>query len=166
MRNPYILPIFVALLSLSACGAQVKAPSLMPRAVEKQPIDMPVSDAVERETPADPALQAELAKQVAAAEEGDKAFAAQRATEEAAVSRATGKAQGSEEWVRAQEGITALEAARAPVRDAAMVIDALRSNPAYAGTGDRAAIDAAAARVEAIERTEAAAIATLTATLG
>jgi len=166
VRNPLILPIFAALLSLSACGTQIRAPSLMSRPVEKQPIDMPATEAVERETPADPALQAELAKQLAAAEQGDKAFAAQRSTEEAAVARAAGKAPGSEEWVRAQEGITALEAARGPVRDAAMAIDMLRSNPAYAGTGSRAVIDAAAAKVEAIEQAEAAAVASLAATLG
>jgi hypothetical protein len=137
----------------------------MPRAVEKQPIDMPVSEPVERQSPADPALQAALAKQVAAAEAGDKAFEAQRASAEAAVARAAGAAQGSEAWVQAQEAITALETPRTAVRDAAAAIDALR-DPAKASTGNRAAIDAAAARVSEIERAETEKVAALSAKLG
>ena len=138
----------------------------MPRAVEKQPIEMPVSEATEPESPADPALQAALAKQVAAAEAGDKIFANQRATAEAAIAKAAGAAPGSEDWIQAQETITALETARTAARDAAAAIDALRSEPANASTGNRAAIDAAAAKVEAIEQGESAAVAALTAKLG
>jgi hypothetical protein len=164
-----IFPVFLisaAALSLAGCGSQVSAPTLMPRAVEKQPIDLPVSEAVERETPADPALQTELSKQMAAAEAGDKAFMEQRAATEIAVTRAAGAAPGGEDWVQAQEGITSLETARTAVRDAAVAVDALRSNPAYAGTGSRAAIDAAAAKVDEMDKAEAAAIAALAAKLG
>lgn len=138
----------------------------MPRAVEKQPIDMPVSEPVERESPADPTLQAALAKQVAAAEKGDRDFGTQHAVAEKAVTAVAGAAQGSEAWVQAQEAITALEASRALVRDAANAIEALRDNPAYASTGNRAAIDAAAARVSEIERVETEKVAALSAKLG
>ena len=165
MRSPQPL-ILVLLLSLAGCAPPVGAPSLMPRAVEKQPIEMPVSEAVEPETPADPALQTELAKQIAAAEAGDKAFADQRAAADAAIAKAAGAAPGSENWIQAQETITALETARMAAREAAAAIDALRGEPANASTGNRAAIDAAAAKVDAIEQAESAAVAALTAKLG
>jgi hypothetical protein len=166
VRSFHTFLLFAAACSLTGCGSQVSAPSLLPRAVEKQPIDMPVSEPVERETPVDPALQAEIAKQIAAAEAGDKAFAEQRAAAEAAVARAAGTTPGGELWVQAQQKVTALETARVAVRDAAGAIDALRLEPANAGTGNRAAIDAAAARLEALEKAEMNAVAVLTAKLG
>jgi len=165
VRSPK--PLIFALIFLApGCARQVGAPSLLPRAVEKQPIEMPVSEATEQQGPADPALQAALAKQIAAAEAGDKAFADQRALADAAIARAGNAAPGSEGWIQAQEAITALEAARTAVRDAAVAIDALRDDPANASTGSRAAIDAAAARIEAIEQAQTATVAALSAKLG
>ena len=163
--RPILLPS-AALLVLAGCGAQVSAPTLAPRAVEKQPIDMPVTSATEPEGPADAALVAKIAPLVASAEAGDKAFSEQRARTAAVVARAAGTAQGSEAWVAAQEAVTALASARGPVRDAAGAVDALRIDPANAAPGNRAAIDTAAARIEAIERAEGAAIAELNAKLG
>jgi hypothetical protein len=166
VRTAHPLLISAATLVLVGCGARVPAPSLMPRAVEKQPIDMPLNEAAERETPADAALQAQIATQLAAAEAGDRKFAEQRAVADAAIARAAGAKPGEENWVQAQEAITALEIARTAVRDAAAAIDALRLDPANASTGNRAAIDAAAARVDGIQRAEASAVAALTAKLG
>ncbi|MBW8744804.1 MAG: hypothetical protein JF628_10745 [Sphingomonas sp.] len=166
MRSVQKLLISASLLGLSACGTQVSAPSLMPRAVEKQPIDMPVEEAAEPQGPADPALQTALARQIDAAQAGDKDFTERRAAAENAVAKAAGKAQGGEEWVQAQEAITALESARAAVRDAAAAIDALRDNPAYAAPGNRAAIDAAARQVSGIEDAQSAAVAALAGKLG
>jgi hypothetical protein len=158
--------ISAAALGLSGCGTEVQAPSLLPRAVEKQPIDMPVTEAREEQTPATPAIQAAIAKQIDAAEAGDKDFATRRVAAEDAVTKATGKGQGSEEWVQAQEAITALESARIAVRDAAAAIDALRDDPASASTGNRDAIDIAAKRVAGIEDEETGAVAALTGKLG
>ena len=166
MRIFHTLLISTAVLTLAGCGAEVDAPSLLPRAVEKQPIDMPVAEAREVHTPADPALQAAIARQIEAAEAGDKEFAARRGAAEDAVTRAAGQAQGSELWVQAQEAVTALESARTAVRDAAAAIDALRDDPANAATGNREAIDAAAKQVAGIEDAETAAVAALTARLG
>ena len=166
MRIVPALLLSAAALSLAGCAHPIGAPSLMPRAVEKQPIDMPVSEPVERESPADPVLQAALAKQVAAAEAGDKDFMAQRDIAEKAVAAAAGTAQGSEAWVQAQEAITALEPSRMAVRDAASAIEALRDDPAHASTGNRAAIDAAAARVNEIGRAETEKVTALSAKLG
>lgn len=166
MRTASHYPLIAACLTLAGCSAGVQAPSLMPRAVEKQPIDLPVGASVEPERPADSALQARIAKQIAAAEAGDKSFETQRAIAETAAKAAAGAAPGSEAWVQAQEAVTALESPRLAVRDAATAIDALRDDPANASAGNRAAIDAAAARVGAIESRETAAVAALVAKLG
>lgn len=160
------VPLAAAALALAGCSHEISAPSLLPRAVEKQPIDMPVATSVEAESAPDAALTAKIASIVAAAEAGDRAFAAQRTRTETAVGRGAGAGQGSDPWVEAQEAITALESARAPVRDAANAVDGLRDDPANAAPGNRAAIDAAAARVSALNDGEAAAIAALSAKLG
>lgn len=165
MRISHLALISASVWSLSACTADVQAPSLLPRAAEKQPIEMPLSEAREIPTPADPALRAAIEKQVDAAQVGDQEFAARRGITEQAVAKAAGKAQGSEEWVQAQEAITALETARRAVRDAAAAIEALRDDPAYASAGNRAAIDAAVKQVATIEEAESAAVAALTARL-
>ena len=148
MRTIHIILLSAAALSLAGCSHEVSAPSLMPRAVEKQPIDMPMTNAIEADTPVDPALQAKIATQVAAAQAGDKAFTAQQAETDKAVARASGAAPGSDAWVEAQEAVTALASARAAVRDAA------------------AAIDAAATGVTALETKEADAVAALNQKLG
>ncbi|WP_162875672.1 hypothetical protein [Sphingomonas crusticola] len=163
MRTPFI---FALTLVLAGCGTEIAAPSLAPRAVEKQPIDMPVAHASEVESVADTALMNQIASLVAAAEAGDRAFADQRARADAAVRRAAGAAQGSEAWIVAQEALTSLDAARAPVRDAAAAIDALRQSPANAAPGNRAAIDEAAAQVTQLDRAESNVFATLAAKLG
>ena len=166
MRSIQAFLISAAALALSACGAEVKAPSLMPRAVEKQPIDMPVAEASETQTPLDPRLQAAIARQIEAAQAGDRDFTVRRGAAETAVAKAAGKPQGSEEWVQAQEAVTALETARGAVHDAAAAIEALRDDPANRTSGNREAIDAATKQVSAIEASEAAAVAALTAKLG
>jgi hypothetical protein len=166
VRICQLILLSASCLGLSACAPELQAPSLLPRAVEKQPIDMPLSEPSEAQTPVDPLLQAAVAKQIEAAEAGDRDFASRRAAAEQAVARAAGKAQGSEEWVQAQEAITALESARTQVHDAAAAIDALRDDPANGTSGNRAAIDAAAKRVADIEQAEAEAVAALAAKLG
>jgi hypothetical protein len=166
VRITHILLLSAATLSLAGCSHEVSAPSLMPRAVEKQPIDMPVTAAIEADTPVDPALQVKIAAQVAAAQAGDKAFTAQQAETEKAVARASGAARGSDAWVEAQEAVTALESARIAVRDAAAAIDALRDDPANAAPGNRNAIDAAAAEMTALETKEVDAVAALNKELG
>jgi len=152
--------------ALAGCGAPVVAPSLMPRAVEKQPIDMPLSEPVEAQTPADSALKLRIAAQIKAAEAGEAAFNDLRKEAEAAVAAAIGQPQGSESWIQAQEAITALESPRGIVRDAAAAIDGLRAEPGSASAGNRAAIDAASAEVQAMELRQREAVAALVAKLG
>ena len=166
MRIRQLILISASCVGLSACGPELQAPSLLPRTVEKQPIEMPLAEASEAQTPVDPALQAAVATQVEAAEAGDRDFASRRAAAEQAVARAAGKPQGGEDWVQAQEAISALEGARTQVRDAAAAIEALRENPANRTSGNRAAIDAAAKRVADLEQGETDAVAALAAKLG
>jgi hypothetical protein len=166
VRTCFYLPLIGLCLALAGCGTQVTAPSLMPRAVEKQPIDMPVSEAIEPEGAADAALTARLTEQVAAAEAADRRFEAELRKAEAAVVAASGQAQGGEAWIQAQQAITALESPRVAVRDAAAAIDAVRLEPANAAPGNRSAIDLAARRIGGIEQREAAAIAALAGKLG
>jgi hypothetical protein len=162
-------PLFIAALSgaalLSSCGPQVNAPSLAPRPVEKQPIDLP-AETSEPATPVDPALAARIAPLVASAQAGDQAFTHQRTETEAAIAKAAGAAQGSEAWIVAQQALSTLDAARAPVREAAAAIEALREDPANAASGNRGAIEAAAKIIEALDDAEAASVATLGTKLG
>lgn len=166
MHTPSFLTLSALMLALGGCGQPVSAPSLAQRPVEKQSIDMPVTSAGEAEGAPDATLVAQSAALVAAARAGDAAFAAQRTQTETAVTRASGAAAGSEAWIAAQESVTALDAARGPVRDAASAIDALRAVPANAAAGNRRAINEAAASVAAMDDIERQALSALAARLG
>lgn len=165
MRSPLLLAGLSGLVLLAACGPRVNAPSLAPRAIEKQPIDLPAAEG-EPMTPVDPALSARIEPLVAAAREGDRSFAHQRAETEAAIAKAAGTAQGGEAWVVAQQSLSLLDAARTPVREAVASIEAIRSEPANAARGNRVAIEAAASTIEAIDDAEASVVAALGTKLG
>ena len=150
---------------VGGCGPRVDAPSLGLRPVERQPIQLPAA-AGEVEVPADPVLVARLAALVDPAEIADRGFQQELARAGPIVRRGSRAGQGSEDWTVAQEAVSALDTARTPVRDAAAAIAALRMEPANAASGNRTAIDAAAARIEALDDGEAAAVAALTAPSG
>jgi hypothetical protein len=153
-----ILPV----LLVSGCTA-VDAPSLSPRPAEKLPVDPPAPYA-EAAEPVDPALAGRLAPIVAQAEEGHRGFtAARQAAEKAAA--AAGKS-GSESWIVAQQALSALDATRGPVQQAESALDAIRVDPAYAGPGNRAAIDAAGTRIQALVDEESSVMAGLATKLG
>jgi hypothetical protein len=143
----------------------VSAPSLAPRAVERQPIELPVPAPSEHETAADPSLDARLQPLLAKADEGQRDFDKQRSQADAAVARAAGATPGDEAWTVAQQALSALDATRGAVHDAAAAVDAMRQEPAFTGTGSRAAIEAAAARIATIADAQAVAFAALQARL-
>ena len=149
----------------AACGPRVDAPSLGLRPVERQSVQLPAVTSEAEEAP-DPALATRLAALVDSAEIAHRGFQAELARAEPIVGRGSQAASGSEEWIVAQEAVSALDAARKPVRDAAAVIAAIRVEPGNAGSGSRAAVEAAAARIEALDDGEAAATNSLTARLG
>ena len=159
--RPIPLLLFVA---LGGCVASIDAPSLAPRAAERQPIDAPAA-AGEVATPADPALVQRIGPLVAAAEEGHRLFEDERRTTETLIARAAGTSPGGEAWTAAQAALSALDTARAGVRDAASAIDDIRLEPANAAPGNRAAIEAAAARIDALATAEATAMARIGARL-
>jgi hypothetical protein len=149
-------------LALAACSASLPdVPTLGPRPIEHRPI-LPPDGASEPDMPASPALTRQLAKLVTDAKAGHAAFEKARTGVAGALGPAKGAAEGSEAWIAGQEALSALDAARAGVRDAASAIDALRVDPAFAGAADRAAIDGAAAQVAALADGEAAAVDALT----
>ncbi|HVL29737.1 MAG TPA: hypothetical protein VM326_03350, partial [Sphingomicrobium sp.] len=102
--------------------------------------------------PADPALVARIAELMAEVRSGDAAF-------QSAVPNAEGLAAAagppqSESWIVAQEALSGLVAARAPVTRAIADLDALAAGRIAAGggilPGDLAAIEAAATDAAAI----------------
>ncbi|MDO6416512.1 hypothetical protein Q4F19_19165 [Sphingomonas sp. BIUV-7] len=149
-------------LMLAGCSATLPdVPSLGSRPVEHQAI-LPPDAASEPQTAASPALTSQLTQLLSDAKAGHAAFETERKTVSATISRAKGAAEGSEAWIAGQEALSALEAARTPVRNAAGAIDGLRVDPAFVGTGDREAIEAAAAAVAGLAAAEADAVDGLT----
>ena len=164
----YVLPF--AVMAISACSAAPtgSVPSLAPRAAEKIDPRVPVGGGEAAVGPADPALAVVLAAAVAKAQGGEALFAARLAEAEQAAARA-GKPHG-EEWIAAQEALSALVAAADPAATAAADIDAeVQARVAAHGDlarADHRAITAAATTVDTIRDAQSAAVARLTAQLG
>lgn len=163
------LPILAALaLAVAACtGGPDPSVRLAPRAAEAIDPRLPIPSE-EKAGPVSPALAATLARLVADAEAGRSGFDAQ-----AAIARNAANAAGapqSESWIVAQQALSALVKARAPVTRAMGDVDAVGAQAlAQRGglpAGDRIAIEQAAARVSAIDEAQAAVISELTARLG
>src|ERR1700712_2525376 len=105
-----LFPLFV--LFLSACGTGVDAPSLMPRAIEKQanlapPIAAPVNSA-----PISAALRSQIDTLFAKVKAGDAAFSTTDRASGRLIAAGHGAAEGSEAWVVGQQAQSALEASR------------------------------------------------------
>lgn len=162
MRMGLLLAVVTA--PLAGCGAGIDAPPLTPQPFERLPIDLPAATS-EVDSPPDAAVAARLAAFARTADGGDAGFETARAIAARRIDNAARAAPGSEPWTVAQQALSALEAARGPVRDAADGIEALRQEPASAGTGNRAAVETAAAHVEALDTREADALAVLSARL-
>ena len=158
MRGLFLFPVAL----LAGCATSGSAPSLAPRAAEAIDPHVPVPEAP-IPTDVSPALAGRLEALVAQAVAGDEAFrpAAERAEP---LARSAGPAQ-SESWIVAQQALSAAVAAREPVTQALGDIDSLAAESVQQhggiGAANLAAIKAAAARVAAIDRSEAAAIDTI-----
>ena len=153
-RSSCLLAFCLVFAGAGCTGGAIDAPSLALRPVETQAI-LPPDEAAEPGTAADPALLKQVAAILAGAEAADRDYRTMAVREGAAIARGRNAAEGSEAWITAQEASSALEAARGAVRDAAAAIDGMRVDPANAGPGARAAIDAASTRLAAIEASEA-----------
>ena len=142
------------LVMAGGCQGRIDAPSLAKRPVERQPLLDP-AQASEPEAALDPALGKRLSAIVAEARQGETAFASAREAADAAIGKASGRGEGGEEWIAAQQAISALEAARGPIQAQLTAIEELRADPVNASAGNRAAVDAAAATVESIGTAQA-----------
>jgi len=163
VRRPALL-----MLLLSACAApQAGEPSLAPRAAEAVDPRVPIPSEVVR-GPVDPALAARIAELMGEVQAGDAGFQA-AAGEAERLAAAAGPAQ-SESWIEAQQALSALVAARAPVTKAIADLDALAATRLAASggilPGDLAAIQAATSEAAAVGQREADVIDRLQARLG
>ncbi len=152
---------------VGCAGPASRAPSLAPRAAEAIDPRVPVAEP-QLSVLVDRGLSAELAALVAQAEAGDAGFRAAAPAAQQAAAAAGGRS--SESWVVAQQALSALVAARGTVTRALGDIDALGAERIQRLGGiaaaDMRAIEAAAARVAAIDRSQAALIDRLQARLG
>ena len=151
-----LFPLIV-LASLSACSAPQSAePSLAPRAAEAIDPRVPIPGEVIA-GPANPALVARIAELLAEVRAGDAAFQSVVPNAEA-LAAAAGPAQ-SESWIVAQEALSGLVAARAPVTKAIADLDALAATRIAASggilPGDLTAIEAATAEAGVIGQRQA-----------
>jgi len=147
-------------LALTGCAASaLQPPSLGPRAAEAIDPRVPVPEP-QLSTVIDPGLAGQLSALVAQAQAGDSQFRAVAPSAQQAA--ASAGAQQSESWVVAQQALSRLVAARGPVARALGDIDALSATRIQQSGGiaaaDMRAIQAAAARVGEIDRSEAALI--------
>ena len=128
MKRTLILSLaFAAPLSLSACAAaqNTGAPSLAKRPVEGRFDVAPPTVVVALPGPLPTDLAGRLARWESDGAAGQQAFAAERDSTASLVSAAAGAPVASERWVVAQEAISRLIAARAPLTGALADIDRL-----------------------------------------
>lgn len=115
----------LAVAMLAGCaGSDIAFPSLAPRAVEKLPIEDPVSDSTGPvAVPADAATAAAIRAQLAAAETARGRFDGELADARRAVAAAAGQPAESEAWIAAQQAISRLDQERGPVTSALASLD-------------------------------------------
>ncbi|WP_411339553.1 hypothetical protein V6U71_17030 [Sphingopyxis sp. J-6] len=129
MKRALLLLSFAmpASLSLVACAAaqQTQAPSLAKRPIEGRFDVAPPAIVIPPPGPLPSDLAGRLARWEADAASGQQAFAAERDATAALVAAAAGAPVASERWVVAQQAISRLTAARAPLSGALADIDRL-----------------------------------------
>ncbi len=140
---------------LAACAAPANPPSLLPRAIESQTLDIPPA-ARTPVTPAfDAALQEKLSGLVAEARAGEADFANSERSGTTALTIGRGAPSGSEPWIGAQLVRSALQVARQRSAAALTELDALAIEQANrasrdASVGGLPQIQSALTQVEAI----------------
>jgi len=126
-RIAFLVPAMAALLSLPACAAAQSqtAPSLAKRAVEGRLNVAPTPVVVPPPGPLPADLAGRLARWEADGVAGQQAFAAERDATAQLVNAAAGAPVASERWVVAEQAISRLTAARAPITGALADIERL-----------------------------------------
>lgn len=157
-----LLPLAL-LVTLAGCASQrVSLEGLRPRAAEAIDPRVPLPTAPVA-GPADARLASRIAELEQRAQAGAAAFDALVPSAQAAASAAG--AQGSESWIEAQERLSALVGARAPVSLALADLDAIGGATVEArgdvAVADREMLGAASRRVAAIDTAQQETIAAL-----
>jgi hypothetical protein len=155
-------------MALAACAAPPgPTPSLAPRPAEAIDPRVPIPVAPPSGV-VDPALKARLGELLAQARAGNKAFTAAAADAERLVAAAG--TPSSESWVAAQQGLSALVAARGQTARALSDIDAIAAQRLETAGGiapaNFAAIEAASSEVGAMAQHQAEVIDAMQARLG
>jgi hypothetical protein len=161
----------LALLGLLAgCDDQGSYPSLQKRPIEGI-MDRPVTPTLV--PPAQPNTEraARIASLLDQAEKADREFRAAQAETERAISAAAGAPAGDERWIVAQQQLSRLETARAPVGHALADLDALQIKQANSESegmpsAEAEALASAYARVTQIDEDERSVLGRLTKALG
>jgi len=127
MKRAILFAPLLLLLPLSACAAaqNTGAPSLAKRAVEGRFDVAPPAPEVQPPGPLPADLAGRLARWESDGAAGQQAFAAERNAAASLVAAAAGAPVASERWVVAQQAISRLTAARAPLTGALADIDRL-----------------------------------------
>ncbi len=158
-----LAPAIVLALTLGACAShRVSLEGLRPRAAEAIDPRVPLpTEAVGK--PADSSIAGRIAAAERQARDGAAQFDALLPAARAAAANASGN--GSESWIAAQQLLSALVGARAPVSDALADLDALAGGRVESvgdlGVTDREQLFAASGRLSAIDANQQSALATL-----
>jgi hypothetical protein len=146
--------LLLAALMLSACVKTIDAPSLLPRAAEREDVDAPSAVAMPP-VAADVTQAALIAKLLNQAKDGDAAFL------RALPAAATHAAPQSEAWIVAQNARSAADVARGPTLDALAALDTAIGDAIDKGQ-DTTALAATRTEVQAIYNGQTARLAELT----
>jgi len=140
--------------ALAGCADSGGYPSLAPRTAE-QPVATETVSATSS-LPTDAALDAQVAAMAAQATAGHAVFTRTADESCTAINRGASAAAGSEPWIAAQQALSALEAARAPVLAAAAALNQLviERGTATGSAVDLTKLAAAQAEVSGIDRAE------------
>jgi hypothetical protein len=149
-----------ALGGLVGCASTASYPSLAPRAAEGS-AQAGAAVAAPPFLPADAALDGRVAALAAQAASGHAVFERAATQACAATARGAKAAQGSEQWIAAQQAISSLDAARGPVQSAVAELDRLVIERGTAGgpTVDLSRLAAAQEQASALDSAEQAMVA-------
>jgi hypothetical protein len=151
-----------ALAALAGCATRDSYPSLAPRPVEGSAASG-AAEASTQSVPVDAALEARVATLVKQVVDGHAAF--EQAVTQAcpAITRGARAGEGSEPWIAAQQAISVVDAARAPVLSAVAELDRLVIERGTAGGApvDLGQLAAAQEQASAIDAAEQATVAKL-----
>jgi hypothetical protein len=155
---------------LAGCADQGSYPSLQKRPIEGI-MDRPPTPTLVPPAKPNAERAARIASLLSQAETADRQFRTAQAETEQAISAAKGAAAGDERWIVAQQQLSRLETARAPVGHALADLDALQIEQANgesegAPSAEAAALAHAYARVTAIDADEQSVLGRLSQALG